>query len=50
MLVSPDGDVVVSNDGATIMENMDVCLFYSLIIGIQNQISLYNFQISNTRI
>jgi chaperonin GroEL (HSP60 family) len=24
MLVSPDGDVIVSNDGATIMEQMEV--------------------------
>ena len=24
MLVSPDGDIVVSNDGATIMDQMEV--------------------------
>lgn len=29
MLVSPDGEVVVSNDGATIMEQMEVSLLLS---------------------
>jgi chaperonin GroEL (HSP60 family) len=25
MLVSPDGDVIITNDGATILEKMEVC-------------------------
>jgi T-complex protein 1 subunit epsilon len=27
MLVSPDGDVIVTNDGATILEKMEVSTF-----------------------
>jgi chaperonin GroEL (HSP60 family) len=27
MLISPDGEVIVSNDGATIMQQMEVCTF-----------------------
>jgi T-complex protein 1 subunit epsilon len=27
MLVSPDGEVIVSNDGATIMQQMEVSIF-----------------------
>lgn len=26
MLVSPDGDVIITNDGATILEKMEVCI------------------------
>lgn len=31
MLISPDGDVIVSNDGATIMEQMEVKHHFSII-------------------
>ena len=32
MLVSPDGDVIITNDGATILEKMEVSLFQSRLI------------------
>ncbi len=32
MLQSPDGDVVVTNDGATIVEKMEVLLFKKILI------------------
>jgi T-complex protein 1 subunit epsilon len=32
MLVSPDGEVIVSNDGATIMQQMEVSIFKAKII------------------
>lgn len=30
MLVSPDGDVIITNDGATILEKMEVSNLYSI--------------------
>jgi chaperonin GroEL (HSP60 family) len=32
MLVSSDGDVTVTNDGATILDNMEVSLLFSISI------------------
>jgi T-complex protein 1 subunit epsilon len=32
MLVSPDGEVIVSNDGATIMQQMEVSIFKAKIL------------------
>lgn len=31
MLVSPDGEVIITNDGATILEKMEVCTIISLL-------------------
>jgi hypothetical protein len=32
MLVSPDGEVIITNDGATILEKMEVSLLKSIIL------------------
>ena len=31
MLVSPDGEVIITNDGATILEKMEVCIFLKFL-------------------
>lgn len=32
MLVSPDGDVIITNDGATILDKMEVCKLKYFIV------------------
>ena len=39
MLVSPDGDVIITNDGATILEKMEVSFSTITIINNSNVIS-----------
>lgn len=39
MLVSPDGEVIITNDGATILEKMEVSIIKNIL---SNQIILTN--------
>ena len=47
MLVSPDGDVIITNDGATILEKMEVGKRYQLTLYSSDECREDAFQFQN---